>query len=123
MRRFITTLILSVLSAIQAWAWESEGHRIIGDIAEQYLTPAAAKRVRERLAIENYTTLAEVSNWADEIRPQRPDTAPWHFVDIPIHAAPGTPSTYDPRRDCSRGDCVVAKIDEFAAVLRDRSRP
>jgi hypothetical protein len=79
--------------------------------------------VRELLALENATTLAEVSAWADEIRPQRRETGRWHYVDIPIHPPAGTPAAYDSARDCPRGDCVVAKIDQFAAVLRDTSAP
>ena len=68
------------------------------------------------------TTLAEVSTWADDIRRQRPSTAPWHYVDIPVHPQYGPPA-YDAARDCPDGNCVVAKIDEFAAVLGDKAAP
>jgi S1/P1 Nuclease len=57
-------------------AWGSEGHHIIADIAEQYLEPATAQQVHELLALENATTLVAVSMWADDIRAQRPETAP-----------------------------------------------
>jgi hypothetical protein len=102
----------------QAHAWGSEGHRIIAEIAEQYLEPGAARQVRELLALDNATTLAEVSTWADEIRRQRRDTASWHFVDIPLEAP-----AYDAARDCPRGACVVAQIDRFVGELRDRRLP
>jgi hypothetical protein len=46
-----------------------EGHRIIAEIAEQYLEPTTARQVRELLALENATTLAEVPTRVDEIRP------------------------------------------------------
>jgi hypothetical protein len=52
-----------------ALAWGSEGHRIVAEIAEQYLEPATARQVRELLPTESATTLAQVSTWADEIRP------------------------------------------------------
>ena len=81
-----------------------------------YLEPAARDQVRELLAIENATTLASVSTWADQVRPQRRVTAPWHYVDIQIGDA-----TYDPPRDCVGNNCLVAKIGEFAEVLADRS--
>jgi S1/P1 Nuclease len=116
-------LMLLLAYSGPALAWGSEGHRIIAEIAEQYLEPATARQVRELLAIENATTLAQVSTWADEIRPQRRETAPWHFVDIPIHPPLGTPAAYDQARDCPRGDCVVAAIERFSAVLRDRAAP
>src|ERR1700731_3171785 len=122
MKAILALLLLLVLGLpARALAWGSEGHRIAAEIAEQYLEPAAARQVRELLAIENATTLAQVSTWADEIRPQRRDTARRHFVDIPVHPPPGTPAAYDAVRDCPRGDCVVAAIERFAAVLRDRS--
>jgi hypothetical protein len=118
----ITTALAFVLcSPGAALAWGSEGHRIAAEIAEQYLEPASARQVRELLAIENTTTLAEVSTWADEIRGQRRETGRWHYVNIPIHPPAGTPAGYDAARDCPQGECVVAKIDEFAAVLRDKA--
>lgn len=106
-----------------ALAWGDEGHRIAAEIAEQYLEPETARQVRELLAIENATTLSQVSTWADEIRGQRRQTARWHYVNIPIHPPAGTPAAYDAARDCPSGDCVVAKIDELSAVLRDKTVP
>ncbi len=113
-------LLLLVASIGNALAWGDEGHRIVAEIAEQYLEPAAARHVYDLLAIENAQTLAQVSTWADQIPPQRGYTAPWHFVDVPIHPPPGTPAGYDAARDCPHDDCVVAAIDRFAAVLRDK---
>jgi hypothetical protein len=57
------------------------------------------------------------------IRVQRPETAPWHYVNIPIHLATGEPATYDANRDCPNNDCVVAKIAHFDGVLADRQFP
>jgi hypothetical protein len=88
--RAITAALLLLLGVrAPALAWGSEGHRVVAEIAEQYLEPATARQIRELLAIENATTLAQVSTWADEIRPQRRETARWHFVDIPIHPPGG----------------------------------
>jgi len=106
-----------------AFAWGYEGHWIIAEIAEQFLQPQTVHQIRELLAIENVTTLAEVSTWADEIRLQHPETAHWHFVNIPIHPSSGEPKEYDANRDCPNGDCVVAKTEEFERVLSDRQKP
>ena len=103
-----------------AFAWGYTGHRIIAEIAEQFLEPETAHKIRELLAIENVTTLAEVSTWADQIRVQRPETAPWHYVNIPVHPASDETSGYDGRRDCPNGACVVAKIQQFKRVVADR---
>ena len=116
---FVAVFAILVASNVNALAWGYEGHRIIAEIAEQLLEPETAHRVRDLLAIENRTTLAEVSTWADEIRPQHPETRRWHFVNIPIHPAAGEPSGYDAARDCPQQECVVAKIEEFERVLAD----
>ena len=118
MHRLAIVLVLASIVPAKAFAWGSEGHRIVAEIAEQLLEPGTAKQVRDLLAIENSTTLADVANWADQVRPQRPETAPWHFVDIPISA-----TAYDAARDCAGGNCVLAKIEQFAATLHDTSAP
>jgi hypothetical protein len=123
LKTFVRASALLLLLPGTALAWGSEGHHIIADIAEQYLEPATAQQAHEMLALDNVTTLAAVSTWADDIRTQRPETAPWHYVNIPINPPDGTPPAYDARRDCPTGDCVVAKIGTFEAVLRDKSAP
>lgn len=111
----------ALLAPSDACAWGSEGHRIVADIAELNLDPETAHRVRDLLAIDNATTLAQVSTWADEIRPQRRETGPWHYVNIPVDPPPGTPTNYDRARDCPADACVVVKLGEFVQRLRDRS--
>jgi S1/P1 Nuclease len=127
-RRAIFKILVPLLAALlllpgRALAWGSEGHHIVADIAEQYLESATAQQVHELLAVENVTTLAAVSTWADDIRTQRPETAPWHYVNIPINPPNGTPPAYDPRRDCEKDDCVVAAIGRFETALRDKAAP
>ncbi len=61
------------------------------------------------------TTLADISTWADEIHPTRPNTAPWHYVNIP-----GGASGYNAQRDCPRG-CVVSAIEQSIRLLQDTS--
>lgn len=114
----IAALAVSMALPTKAFAWGSDGHRIVAEIAERYLEPATARQVRELLAIENVSSLADVANWADQIRSQRRETAPWHFVDIPISAP-----AYKASRDCPRHECVVAKIEDFEAVLQDNGAP
>lgn len=114
----VVAAAFAFLSPCPALAWGSEGHRIIAEIAEHFLEPATAHKVRALLALDNETTVADVANWADQIRRMRPDTASWHFVDIPISAA-----SYDGARDCPNGECVVAKVEQFAAELHNPELP
>ncbi len=112
----LLALAATVFSSGPARAWGAEGHRVIALIAERHLTPAAQAAVARLLALEDAAGLAAIANWADEIRGSHRETAPWHFVDIPLEAA-----GYDPARDCPGGSCVVAKLGQFAAVLGDAS--
>jgi nuclease S1 len=122
MRELLATLVL-LLSSAQAFAWGYTAHHVIAEIAEQFLGPQTVHKVRALLEVENVTTLAEVSTWADEIRTQHPETAPWHYVDIPIHPAQGGVEGYDRSRDCPHDDCVVAKVVQFEGVLSDQQLP
>jgi hypothetical protein len=106
---FLAAVLAAQLPA-PALAWGPEGHEIIASIALRELTPAARSQVARLLG--GPAMMVADSNWADEIRDQRPDTGRWHYVDIPLRA-PG----FDTRRDCPRQDCVVAQIENDRRTL------
>ena len=97
---------------LPAFAWGPEGHALVARIAESELTPAVRARVLEILGPGK--TMESVSSWADQVRNSRRDTGPWHYVDIPIDKP-----RLDMARDCPKDDCVLAKIEQFRAVLKD----
>jgi hypothetical protein len=108
---------LCVASATQAFAFGPEGHSIIAEIAHRRLTPAASAQVRALLGPN--VSLASIASWADDVRDERPETANWHFVNIPLRE-PG----FAARRHCraasaTRGDCIVAALERHLAILRD----
>ncbi len=59
------------------------------------------------------TTLADISTWADDIRPT---TDPWRYVNIP-----GAAAGYNAQRD-SRHGCVVSAIEQSLRLLQDPSK-
>jgi len=77
-------LILALVSLLpfKLLAWGVDGHRAIGRIAEHHLNRKARKEIKKLLGSES---LAMVSTWPDEIRPepQYSYTAPWHYVNAP----------------------------------------
>lgn len=125
MKRAIALFLLVVLPSSQSFAWGSKGHRIIGDIARDHLTQTTKQNL---IALLGNDDLAAIANWADEVRPQRPETAGWHYVDIPKDAG-----GFSDERDCYRPDerhpaskddhqnCVVDRIDVFEKVLANRN--
>jgi hypothetical protein len=127
-------------TARPAHAWGDEGHEAIGLIALHYLTPATRARVELILAADDTglvaRDIAHEATWADKYRDsdrngtrQRYDaTRDWHFVDLEIHGGAdlnrachgrpqlpaGIPASQGPAEDC-----VVDKIEQFAAELAD----
>lgn len=90
-------------------AWGGFAHRVIGRVAEQRLSPHAQQEIYLLLGSQ---TLADVSDDADEWRSARPETSPWHYVNIPLAA-----TTYVPTRDCPQDNCVIAAIARYRAIL------
>jgi hypothetical protein len=115
---FLAALVLlSAFPQRRAEAWGPSGHRIVALVAMKHLTPQARAQVKAILGDE---TLADVANWADDVREERPETARWHFVNLPRSA-----SAFSRTRDCADVDggpgCAVTAIERFAAVLSDAS--
>jgi hypothetical protein len=58
--------------------------------------------------------MADASTWADDVRPLRPHTAPWHYVDIPLGTTRREVEKFcDPKEGC-----VTRAITDELAVLR-----
>lgn len=114
---FLLWLCVAGLTPARTFGWGQEGHRIVATIAQSRLEKHASEGIAELLGEGG---LPAVADWADEIRKDRPETASWHFVNIPRDQR-----DYDPARDCAiprEGDCVVAAIERFRSVPADRSR-
>jgi hypothetical protein len=92
-------------------AWGPEGHRITVIVAERYLHPKTAARVRDLLYPES---MENASVWADDYRHDHPETGAWHYINIPLAGDRINMAT-----ECPGGDCVVAKTKEFLAVLEN----
>lgn len=81
---FLRKLVIGIAimyAPIQSMAWGTQGHRICGQIADNYLSPQARKAIKEILGNES---IAIASNWADFIKSD-PDYSylyNWHFIDF-----------------------------------------
>src|SRR5579863_6794627 len=78
----VRSLFSIVLSAGLLF-WGVTGHRAIGKIAEDHLSPRAKAAVHDLIGD---TTLAGISTWPDEVRsqPAYRNTAPWHYINLPL---------------------------------------
>ena len=116
-----------------ALAWGNEGHRVVAAIARAYLTPITAARVDALLAADTDPLtphdMVSASAWADAFRTNHRETAAWHFADIELSkpdlaaACFGFPAAARPASAGPAQDCVVDRIEAFAAELADSSTP
>ncbi|GBQ62388.1 nuclease S1 [Ameyamaea chiangmaiensis NBRC 103196] len=125
--RFLSALALTtglVAAAPHANAWGGNGHAIVADIAQAHLTPLAAQRAHDLLALEGHASLDQVASWPDTIghipksKGGAPETLRWHYVDIDV-----TAPHYDAARDCPDGACVVVKLPAMIQTLGDSAAP
>lgn len=108
-------VVLAVCFSLNALAWGPEGHKIVGALAEKYLTDAARGQID---LIGGGQSLEQLSTWADEIRsdPDWSESKPWHFADIPDG------ETYDSCERNPEGD-VVEAIPRFTKDLINTRLP
>lgn len=116
---------LMLVLPIHLLAWSGKGHALVAELAESRLTPATRAEVKRLLGDQS---LASISDSADHVRGEFPQSYGWHFVDIPENAAGFSEARdcYHPQRrgwttNVDRHNCVVDRIEIFAQVLGDRS--
>jgi hypothetical protein len=112
---------------LSAWAWGCEGHQVVALLAEKHLNPRALAMVKQILndgpidpTLNRYCkeggidAMTDSSTWADDIRPQKPEAGPWHYIDIPL----GTPRM-DITKFCAPPEsCLTQAITNQIAILR-----
>jgi len=81
-----TSLVITggVLFSPSIGAWGQNGHRIIGKVALNHLTPTAKKHVEALLSGDK---LPEVTTWADEMRSNpenfwKKESSKWHYISL-----------------------------------------
>jgi hypothetical protein len=76
----ILVFVLSLTQTSFAW-WGANGHRIVGEIADSYLSKKAKAAIREILGNES---VAMTSNWADFIKSDSSYNylSTWHYINF-----------------------------------------
>lgn len=99
-------------------SWGKTGHRTIGLIAQHHLTAKAASAIQQLLGD---TSLADISNYADEIRStaQYKYTAPWHDLNIPARL---DSADFAKAVTTQTEDNVYNALLKLEEVLRDPSK-
>ena len=127
---------------VHVLAWGYVGHKVVAAVAWQYMTPAAREHVQALLAQDmdtlTPTDFVSRATWADAYRNGHKETSAWHYIDIPYAAADSLehalaaepaqcPHPTLPGQSAALGapeaDCIVDKIRQFEAELRDPATP
>jgi S1/P1 Nuclease len=112
----IVLLVCFLLLPLPSWAFHLVGHETTGYIAENRLTPSTIKSINEIIGPNE--NIASIAYWADEVRPQRPETRPWHFINLPVRKEI---SQSQIRQYCPGKECVLGQIQVDARTLTDSS--
>lgn len=118
--RALRFLALVALLPTPVFAWGAKGHAVVAEIAERGLSPNAAAAVR---ALNFSAPLRDIASMPDDWRAEeskglrKTETGPLHYANTPNEIA-----TFDRERDCREDQCVVAAVEKYAAILKDKSQ-
>jgi hypothetical protein len=121
-------LAVVVLVPSLAFGWGCDGHRVVSMIAWAELSDAARAGTTALLRANpidaahrgcspaSRNVLADASTWADAVRENEPDTASWHYMNVPRDAARD-----ELGRLCPFGRCVVGALRRQVEILRSNA--
>jgi hypothetical protein len=118
--RIARLFALLALLPLHAYAWGAKGHAVVAEVAERGLSPNVAQQVRQLTFSAPLRDIASLpDDWrAEETKGVRAgDTGALHYSNIP-----NDQMTFDRARDCKNDQCVVAAIEKYVAILKDKTR-
>lgn len=112
---FVAIMLLIFLTEQTLFAFGSNGHRIVADVAQHHLSPKAQQAVKKIL---NGETLDHIATWPDYIRSESDwDFAkPWHFITIDVDTTVDEVLAESEKNP--KIENVVDAIEYFSALLQ-----
>ncbi len=111
--KYLLALLILSQTLLASNDWGQNGHRTVGETAEQYLKSKTRKKIDHIL---NGQSIANASTYADEIKSDRAydEFKPWHYANIPFD------QTYSEADKNPEGD-VVYGIEECIRQLKSKT--
>lgn len=117
--KYLLLIVLCVYLPASAWSWGMLGHRIVGQVAQSYLSKKTQKEIQKILGTES---VAMSANWADFIKSDSTfdylDT--WHYINFPKNLALAEFQTFLAK---DTGVNAYTKINFLAAELKKKDLP
>jgi hypothetical protein len=110
---FLTALLFNPIILNSTTIWGKTGHRVVGEIAEDYLTSKTKRKLAKLL---DHRSLAFSSTFADEIKSDNryDQFYNWHFINMPFD------TTYELSIKNSKGNLVTG-ITYCKNIIQDES--
>lgn len=106
-------LLFFIYIPLETYGWWDSGHQLVCDVAELHLSDNAKQQVQTLLGGER--KFAQGCVWPDTIKNSRPETSPWHYVNLP-------PNEIDVKAShCPNEGCIMKAFFEQLAILKDTS--
>ncbi|SFT05942.1 S1/P1 Nuclease [Zhouia amylolytica] len=113
MKRLLLLLVLSSQFCLaETSIWGSTGHRVVGEVATEYLKGSTKRKLNLLLDSQS---LALVSTFGDDIKSDKryKEFNPWHYVNIP------SGGLYDSHDASAHGD-IIQGIEKCIAVIQQK---
>jgi hypothetical protein len=114
------SIVAVLLCSISVFPWGKVGHETVAYIAEQNLSQAVKDKIKPLLAGE---TLVDISTWPDEYKKDHRETAPWHYLDLPVRqdVTANNISHYYSSQSRHGTDNIVSQIKENINKLKNQT--
>ncbi|WP_247718259.1 S1/P1 nuclease [Qipengyuania proteolytica] len=120
--------LLALMLPAQALAWGFYAHTVTADIALENVRPDTRAKITRLLRAApqlgtpdcRLRTLEDAAVWPDCLRGEGwrwGYTFAWHYRTTPVC------ESYNPRANCSGGNCILAQIERNQRILADESLP
>lgn len=107
-------VLILMVSVNCAFAWGPTGHRVVGEIAEKYLTRKAKRKIKKILDGHSFS---RVSNWPDKIKSDPTNyrhTYVWHYMNWPTNQRDYDPNSYG---------SLMKALEENLKIFRNPKEP
>ncbi len=115
MKKIIILFFFSIqMSFGNTFFWSKKGHRVVGEVAQKYLSRKAQKEINKLL---DGQSLASVANYADFIKADKrfKEFSAWHYVNFPED------KKYTDVEPSKYGD-IIQGIEKCVAIVKDKSK-
>lgn len=117
MKLRVLGVIVSLAATQAALAWNELGHMVAASIAYKRLSPSVRSECDRLLLIGGNgkaQTFIDAGPWADDVRRERPETAPWHYINYHFRTD-GKPTDQQPEPEN-----VEVAIAKQVDILKDK---